>query len=86
MLFDSPVYEWWLSCSAILLNISWSLHNVIAWMKIRPFLSKPVSIVFMVTVIIVQPYWVVEIYANFAYFHNINTIFLKTRPWEPLCR
>jgi hypothetical protein len=86
MFFDSPIYEWWLSISAIFLNISWSLHNVIAWMKIKPFLPRPVSYLFIGTVILVQPYWVVEIYANFAYFHNINHIFLRTRPWEPLCR
>jgi hypothetical protein len=72
--------------AAIPLNMSWSLHNVIAWMKIKPFLSKPMSYVFIGTVILVQPYWVVEIYANFTYFHNVNRVFLKTRPWEALCR
>ena len=55
-------------------------------MKIRPFLSKPVSYTFIGTVILVQPYWIAEIYANFAYFHGVNTIFLRTRPWEALCR
>ncbi|KAJ9501382.1 hypothetical protein H2202_003176 [Exophiala xenobiotica] len=86
ILFDPPVYAWWLSVAAIFLNISWSLHNVIAWMKIRPFLNKTGSRLFIGTVILVQPYWVVEIYANFTYFHNVNKIFLKTRPWEALCR
>ncbi|EXJ84719.1 hypothetical protein A1O3_05389 [Capronia epimyces CBS 606.96] len=86
ILFSPPVYAWWLSVAAIPLNISWSLHNVIAWMKLKPFLSKTVSRLFIGTVILAQPYWVVEIYANFAYFHNINKIFLKTRPWEALCR
>jgi hypothetical protein len=55
-------------------------------MKIKPFLSRPASIAFIVTIILSIPYWVLEIYANFAYFHNINTLFLKTRPWEALCR
>jgi hypothetical protein len=86
LFFNSPVYSWWLSISAIFLNASWSLHNVIAWMKIKPFLSRPVSLTFITTVILIQPYWVVEIYANFAYFHGQNEIFLKTRPWEALCR
>lgn len=36
--------------------------------------------------ILVIPYWVTEIYANFAFFHNVNEVFLKTRPWEALCR
>lgn len=84
--FHPPIYAWWLSVAAIPLNMSWSLHNVIAWIKIKPFLSRPVSLIFIGTVILVQPYWVVEIYANFTYFHNVNRVFLKTRPWEALCR
>jgi len=55
-------------------------------MKLRPFLSKTASRIFIGTVILAQPYWVVEIYANFTYFHNVNKVFLKTRPWEALCR
>lgn len=55
-------------------------------MKIKPFLSKPVSYIFIGTVVLVQPYWVVEIYANFAYFHGVNKTFLHTRPYEALCR
>ncbi|KAF2119037.1 hypothetical protein BDV96DRAFT_487269 [Lophiotrema nucula] len=86
LFFNSPVYAWWLSVSAIFLNASWSLHNVIAWMKIKPFLSKWVSWFFIGTVILVQPYWVVEIYANFAYFHGVNKWFTHTRPYEALCR
>ncbi|KAF1844581.1 uncharacterized protein K460DRAFT_404870 [Cucurbitaria berberidis CBS 394.84] len=86
LFFKSPVHAWWLSVAAILLNASWSLHNVIAWMKIKPFLSKPVSYIFIGTVILAQPYWVLEIYANFAYFHGVNDLFLRTRPWEALCR
>jgi hypothetical protein len=86
ILFNAPIYAWWLSVAAIPLNISWSLHNVIAWMKIKPFLSRRVSLIFIGTVILVQPYWVVEIYANFTYFHSINNVFLHTRPWEALCR
>jgi hypothetical protein len=86
LFFKSPIHAWWLSVAAIFLNASWSLHNVIAWMKIKPFLSKPVSYLFIGTVILAQPYWVLEIYANFAYFHGINDLFLRTRPWEALCR
>ncbi|KAL5366224.1 hypothetical protein BJX96DRAFT_169758 [Aspergillus floccosus] len=82
----APTYGWYLSCTAIGLNISWSLHNVIAWMKNRPFFSRRVSMFYIITVLLVQPYWVLEIYANFAYFNNINRIFLKTRPLEPLFR
>lgn len=86
MFFHDPIDAWWLSVAAIFLNASWSLHNAIAWMKIRPFLSRPVSLIYIGTVILAQPYWVLEIYANFAFFHGINNLFKKTRPWEALCR
>lgn len=81
-----PSYGWYLSVSAIGLNISWSLHNVIAWMKNKPFLSTRVSRFYIITVLLVQPYWVLEIYANFAFFNNFNNVFLRTRPLEPLFR
>lgn len=86
LFFKSPLHAWWLSVAAIFLNASWSLHNVIAWMKIKPFLRKKGSYLFIGTVILAQPYWVLEIYANFAYFHGVNDLFLRTRPWEALCR
>ncbi|KAF2016470.1 hypothetical protein BU24DRAFT_433450 [Aaosphaeria arxii CBS 175.79] len=86
LFFRSPVYAWWLSVSAIFLNMSWVLHNVISWLKIKPFLSKPVSLFFIGTVILSLGYWILEIYANFTYFHGINDIFVRTRPWEALCR
>ncbi|KAL4932858.1 uncharacterized protein BDV17DRAFT_287783 [Aspergillus undulatus] len=81
-----PIYGWHLSTSAIGLNLSWSLHNVIAWPKNRPFFSRRVSLIYIATVILVQPYWVLEIYANFTYFNNVNKIFERTRPLEPLFR
>jgi hypothetical protein len=45
-----------------------------------------VSLFYISTVLLVQPYWVVEIYANFAYFRNGNPIYHTTRPMEPLFR
>ena len=86
LFFPTPVHAWWLSVAAIFLNASWSLHNVIAWMKIKPFFSKPTSYIFIGTIILAQPYWILEIYANFAYFHGVNRLFLSTRPYEALCR
>jgi hypothetical protein len=84
--FDPPVYSWFLSCTAIFLNMSWSLHNLVGWMKSRPFLSRKSSLIYLWSVIIVQPYWVLEIYANFTFFNNINTLFIHTRPYEALFR
>ena len=83
---NPPVYGWYVGVTATLLNISWSLHNVIAWIKSKPFLSRRWSLFYIGTVALAQPYWVLEIYANFAYFNNENKLFLKTRPWEALCR
>lgn len=82
----APVYGWYLSITAIFLNISWSLHNVVAWMKTKPFMGRKTSLFYIITVIMVQPYWILEIYANFTYFNNINDIFLKTRAYEALFR
>jgi hypothetical protein len=81
-----PVYGWYLSVTAIFLNMSWSLHNVIAWMKSKPFLTRKVSLIYIGTVILAQPYWILEIYANFTYFNNINNLFHYTRPYEALFR
>ena len=81
-----PVYGWYLSATAIPLNVSWCLHNVISWLKIKPFLSKRWSRFFIVTVCLSFPYWGVEIYANFAYFNGYNEMFVTTRPYEALFR
>ncbi|KAL2813037.1 hypothetical protein BDW59DRAFT_178355 [Aspergillus cavernicola] len=82
-----PAYGWYLSATAIGLIISWSLHNVIAWLKNKAFMNRPVSVFYIGTIILVQPYWVLEIYANFAYFNEINpAIYEKIRPWEALLR
>ncbi|CAI7650358.1 unnamed protein product [Penicillium viridicatum] len=61
-----PVYGWYLASTAIGLIISWSLHNVIAWMKSRPFMGRKLSLFYIGTIVLAQPYWAVEIYANFT--------------------
>lgn len=66
--------------------MSWSMHNFIAWMKNKPFLHEKASLVYIGTVVLAQPYWVLEIYANFAFFNNINRLFPTTRPFEALFR
>ncbi|EED20753.1 conserved hypothetical protein [Talaromyces stipitatus ATCC 10500] len=83
-----PVYGWFLATTAILLFASWSLHNVIAWMKIRPFLSRRLSVFYIGTVCLVQPFWIVDTYSIFAFYNNVGAteIYLKIRPWEALFR
>lgn len=57
-------------------------------MKIKPFLSPRSSQAFLGTVLLVQPYWIVEIYATFSYFNSSNGsgLFRHTRPIEVLFR
>ncbi|KAF2401041.1 hypothetical protein EJ06DRAFT_537818 [Trichodelitschia bisporula] len=83
---DPPTYGWYLSVTAIFLNISWVMHNIVAWMKNKPFLSRTVSTIYITTVILSVGFWVTEIYANFTYFNNINRLFHYTRPYEALFR
>lgn len=56
-------------------------------MKNKPFLGRRGSLMYIGSVVLVQSYWVLEIYANFAYFngHNRN-LFTATRPYEALFR
>ncbi|KAI9795566.1 MAG: hypothetical protein M1833_006966 [Piccolia ochrophora] len=77
---------WYISSTAVLLYASWVLHDVISWMKSKAFLTRWASLFYIGTVILVIPYWVVEVYANFAFNNNINDMFTKTRPFEPLFR
>jgi hypothetical protein len=85
--FEPPRYGWYLSSTATGMITSWTLHNVVAWFKNKPFLSTTVSRIYIGTIILAQGYWVLEIYSNFAYFNGINAyLFPRTRPYEALCR
>lgn len=87
MFFDTPTYGWWVSTAAVGLHLSTGLHNVITWMKIRPFLTRRESALFIGTLALVQPYWVLEMYATYAYFNNLNEwLFPRTRPIETAFR
>ncbi|KAK7748652.1 hypothetical protein SLS53_000673 [Cytospora paraplurivora] len=88
LFWSSPTYGWWLSAAATCLHLSNGLHSVIAWLKIKPFLSKRVSRIFIGTVVLAQPYWIVEVYATFSFFNNLHNreLFVKTRPIETIFR
>lgn len=76
-----------LSSTATPLYISYTVHNVIAWLKIRPFLPRRGGLFFIISLLAVQPYWIVEMYANFRYFNTFNNdVFQMTRYFEPLAR
>lgn len=55
-------------------------------MKIKPFLSRTWSLVFLYSCLLSFPYWVIEIYANFSYFNGNSNWFKKSRPLELLFR
>ena len=76
-----------LSSTATPLYVSYTVHNVIAWLKIKPFLPRWGARIFIGTIVLVQPYWIVESWANFEYFNMLGSdVFEKTRFFEPLMR
>lgn len=84
---EDPVYGWYLSATATLLFISYQLHNVVSWLKIRPFLPQWGSRVFIYSLLLVQPFWIAEAWSNFEYFNGLGSnVNEKMRPWEALVR
>ncbi|KAF2812609.1 uncharacterized protein BDZ99DRAFT_367374, partial [Mytilinidion resinicola] len=84
---QDPYYGWYLSATATLLFLSYFLHNIISWLKIRPFLPRWGSRVFIGTLIAVQPFWIVECWSNWEYFNGLGIrVNVSTRPWEALAR
>jgi len=90
-------YGWYLASTAALLNISYFIHNLVAWLKIRPFFrgQQPVFSVgytawapriYLFTLALSAPALVFNIYNVFRYFNNFSRLFAKVRPYEPLFR
>ncbi|CAH0055421.1 unnamed protein product [Clonostachys solani] len=76
--FDDPAYGWILSSTSALLYISYNLHNVISWLKIKPFLPRWGGLLFIISLMLVQPYWILETVANFQYFNLLGN---NIDPW-----
>lgn len=84
---DGPSAGWYVSSTAVFLYISYNLHNVINWIKVKPFLGRWTSAAYIGSLILVWPYWGAEMYLNFAYNNNLGgEYFIHTRPWETFCR
>lgn len=84
---DDPWYGWYLSATATLNFISYFLHNVVSWLKIRPFLPRWGSRFFIISLLCVQPFWVAEAWSNFSYFNSLGSdVNIRLRPWEALFR
>jgi hypothetical protein len=79
-------YGWYLSSTAALLYVSWVVHNMVAWLKIRPFLTKRASSIFIGTLCLSVPPIILQIVNNFLFFNNIKDLYVKVRPFEVLMR
>ncbi|KAI1124455.1 hypothetical protein F5Y10DRAFT_285014 [Nemania abortiva] len=85
--FGPPVRGWYLSSTVILLVLSWNLHNIIAWIKTKPFIERRSSHIYVLSILLVQPYWALEIYANFSYFNSSKDyLYSATRPYTAFFR
>ncbi|KAL3482564.1 hypothetical protein BJX62DRAFT_245786 [Aspergillus germanicus] len=84
---EDGAFGWYLSSTAVALYISYNLHNIINWMKVKPLLSRWGSRIYIATVVLAIPFWIAEIYLNFAYNNHLgNDAFRQIRPWEALFR
>jgi hypothetical protein len=94
---DFNGYGWYLSTTAALLYCSWVIHNVVAWMKIRPFFTDPrgmfkphtgtwVRYIYLSTLACTVPPIILQIFDNFRFFNNISDFYTAVRPYEPLMR
>lgn len=90
-------YGWYLSSTAALLYCSYFTHNVVSWLKIRPFFKEPqatfkpltctlVRWIYIPTLLMTIPPLIFQIVNNFRYFNNFSTLYIKVRPYEPLMR
>jgi hypothetical protein len=67
--------------------VSYQVHNIVSWLKIKPFLPKWGSRVFIYSLLAVQPFWIAEAWSNFEYFNGLGSdANIRTRPWEALVR
>jgi hypothetical protein len=81
-----PGYGFYLSSTAALLYLSWIVHNVVAWMKIKPFLKQRASLLFIGSLCLTIPPIILQIFNNFRFFNNINDLYVKVRPYEVIMR
>jgi hypothetical protein len=90
-------YGFYLSSTAALLYCSYFTHNVVAWMKIRPFFNEPrpsfgprfckwVRWVYLSTLAMTAPVLIFEIFNNFRFFNDYSELYKTVRPYEPLMR
>ncbi|KAL2836412.1 hypothetical protein BJY01DRAFT_251990 [Aspergillus pseudoustus] len=90
-------YGWYLSSTAALLYSSLFMHNVVAWLKIRPFFTgrqpsfaavtcKWVKLIYLLTLAMTIPPLIFQIFNNFRFFNNQSRLYERVRPYEILMR
>lgn len=90
-------YGWYLSSTAALLYLSYILHNLVSWMKIKPFfhgkstIFKPRFVkwttrIYLSTLALTVPPILFQIADNFRYFNGYSGWYVQIRPYEPLMR
>ncbi|KAL5391894.1 hypothetical protein PMIN06_007309 [Paraphaeosphaeria minitans] len=78
---ENPNYGWYLSSTAALLFVSYQIHNVVSWLKIRPFLPLWGSRLFIFSLLAVQPFWITKAWSNFEYFNGLGSdVNVRMRP------
>ena len=94
---DFKGYGWYLSSTAALLYLSYILHNIVSWMKVKPFfhgkstIFKPGFVkwttrIYLGTLALTVPPILFQISDNFRYFNGYNGWYVQVRPYEPLMR
>lgn len=83
---DFDGYAWYLSSTAALVYASWVVHNVVAWLKIKLFMTKKASLIFIGSLSLTVPPTVFQIVNNFLFFNNWQDLYERVRPYEPLFR
>ena len=91
-------YGWYLSSTAALYYVSSWLHNLVAWLKIRPFfrgnnaifspiVCRNITWVYLITLGVSAGPLIFQVYNNFCFFNDINgTLYPAVRPYETLMR
>lgn len=92
-----PGNGWYLSTTASLLYISCFVHNMVAWIKIKPFVFDPRVLFAPKTAIMVSRIYlwslalsafptILQIVCNFLFFNGIYNLYEEIRPTESLFR
>ena len=92
-------YAWYVWSTATELFCSYILHNIVAWLKVRPLFvgktpsfsdyrtGKMVQWIYCVSLCLTIPVWIFNVFNNFRFNNNINlSLYRKARPYEFLVR